>query len=70
MAKVATNFSHLYVDLNCPLCKSLIDTQEHLLSCSTLKNEVTELKLNVKNSYKNIFGNNIEKMNVVSCSYN
>jgi len=27
-----------------------------------LKNEVTELKLNVQNSYKNIFGNNIEKM--------
>ena len=62
MANVATNFSHSYVDLSCPLCKNSSDTQEHLLSCTTLKNEVTELKLNVKNSYKNIFSNNIEKM--------
>ena len=62
MAKVATNFSHSYVDLSCPLCKSSSDTQEHLLSCSTLKNEVPELKLNLENSYKHIFGNNIKKM--------
>ena len=61
MAKVATNFSHSYVDLSCPLCKSSSDTQEHLLSCSTLKNEVPELKLNLENSYKHIFDNNIKK---------
>ena len=62
MTNVATNFSHSYADLSCPLCRSSSDTQEHLLSCSTLKNEVPDLKLLSKNLYKDIFSNNISKM--------
>ena len=62
MATVAVNFPNMYVDLSCPLCKSSSDTQEHILQCSKLLDEVPELKSNSKVLYKHIFSNNIEKM--------
>ena len=59
MYNVKRNFSKLYKnDLNCRLCLTEIEDQQHLIFCENLQNEDS-----IENGqYKDIFGNDPNKM--------
>ena len=56
MVRVGNNYRGLTSDVQCPLCKLHIDSQEHLLECTKIHNT----PLNV--TYHDIFGNDITRM--------
>ena len=61
--EVRNNYSGSYPDLRCPLCKSEVDTQQHLLECKKLEiqGEIVSSKIN----YCDIFNGKLEdKANV------
>ena len=63
MIEVINNYSGSYPDLRCPLCKSEVDTQQHLLECKKLEKqgEIVSSLIN----YCNIFNGKLEdKANV------
>ena len=63
MIEVRNNYSGSYPDLRCPLCKSEVDTQQHLLECKKLEKE-GEIVSSLIN-YCNIFNGKLEdKANV------
>ena len=60
VSNIKDNFHRLYNDdLNCPICKVEVDTQQHMLSCSILLNNLDEAqkKLHETTCYEDIYSN-------------
>ena len=65
MFNVRNNFRNNYVQSNtlCPLCSSSEDSQEHLLECDIIKNNVNNNKDSV---YEDIFSDDPEKLHNIA----
>ena len=59
MYHVKSNYKNKYINnLICDLCKSATCDQQHLMECSILKKEISQLKENTVIKYSDIFTNN------------
>ena len=65
MFNVRSNFRNNYVQSNtlCPLCSLSEDSQEHLLECDIIKNNVNNNKDSV---YEDIFSDDPEKLHNIA----
>ena len=62
---IKDNFHNMYGNhVNCDLCQTKIDNQEHILKCHILKRHV---ETNASVRYKHIFGDIIQQKEVISC---
>jgi len=62
---IKDNFHNMYGNhVNCDLCLTEIDNQEHILKCHILKRHV---ETNASVRYKHIFGDIIQQKEVISC---
>ena len=62
MTEVKENFSSMYQDLNCNLCNDdVIQSDNHLLQCSKIIEECSELIRNNVLAHKQIFSNDVNK---------
>ena len=58
MVDVKCNYKNKYTDHSCPLCKIEEDTQEHLLACSVINTQPSEVL------YTDLFGCDPVKRNL------
>ena len=56
-------------NIDCRLCKSALEDQQHLLQCEVLKNSIPELQSNKTVKYEHIFGNETQKVNAAKLLY-
>ena len=64
MSDVKLNFKSNHTNLNCPLGCEIEESQEHLLQC-----EYQNIEQEKINGYKNLFSNNIKRIQFVEESF-
>ena len=67
-----SNFKNKYVHSNllCPLCKTEIEDQKHILSCNTIVKEFKSDNVTYGTvEYDDIFSENINKQKAVTCLF-
>ena len=70
MVSVRCNFKNKYGNnLNCDLCKTNLDNQEHLLVCPVIKNSIPEFKKYKNVKYSDIFGTDDEVVSAAKIFY-
>ena len=71
MFPVLNNFrnSSSSENIDCRLCKSALEDQQHLLKCEVLRNAIPELQSNKTIKYEHIFGNVTQKVNAAKLLY-
>ena len=65
MTNVKCNFSSMYQDLTCNLCKSeSLQSDFHLLECEKLLQKCSQLSNDVSSEYEDIFGSSSEQLSI------
>ena len=59
MVNVKVNYREKHTNLLCPCCKMEDDSQEHLLSCSEIKED--SILVRSVPAYQDLFGSNVEE---------
>ena len=70
MTDVKVNFRSMYQNLNCDLCTdNEIQSDNHLLQCSTIIEECSQLSSDISSEYEDIFSNDVQNQMKITKLY-